>query len=112
MQGQIGSREMDDQQKTHLEAAAFRRLVKLLQVRTDVQNIDLMGTGGFCRNCLADWLAEAAHEAGLPLDKAASRDWVYGMPQDAFKAQYQRPSTPEQMDKMNASVAKNRALGL
>ncbi|HYZ48509.1 MAG TPA: DUF1244 domain-containing protein, partial [Sphingomonas sp.] len=41
-------------------AAAFRRLVKHLQARTDAQNVDLMGLAGFCRNCLGDWLAEAS----------------------------------------------------
>jgi len=40
-------------------ATAFRRLVAHLQYRTDVQNVDLMGLAGFCRNCLADWIAEA-----------------------------------------------------
>src|SRR3546814_12324451 len=39
-------------------ATAFRRLIKHLQHRTDVQNVDLMGLAGFCRNCLADWIAE------------------------------------------------------
>ena len=38
-------------------ATAFRRLVTHLQHRTDVENIDLMGLAGFCRNCLADWVA-------------------------------------------------------
>ncbi len=43
---------MDDKTRTELEAAVFRRLVAHLQARTDVQNIDLMIAGGFCRNCL------------------------------------------------------------
>jgi hypothetical protein len=41
-------------------AEAFRRLVRHLQHRTDAQNVDLMGLAGFCRNCLGDWVAEAA----------------------------------------------------
>src|SRR3546814_16348105 len=40
-------------------AAAFRRLVRLLQHRHDAANIDLMSLAGFCRNCLGDWIAEA-----------------------------------------------------
>ncbi|MEX2009003.1 MAG: DUF1244 domain-containing protein, partial [Dongiaceae bacterium] len=44
---------MDDRTRTELEAAAFRRLVQHLRERTDVQNIDLMNLGGFCRNCLS-----------------------------------------------------------
>ena len=46
---------MDDAMRDQIEAAAFRRLLHHLQTRTDVQNVDLMGVGGFCRNCLGDW---------------------------------------------------------
>ena len=77
--------------KTELEAAAFRRLVSHLQERTDVQNIDLMNLAGFCRNCLSNWYAEAASESGLELSKDDAREHVYGMPYDAWKAQYQTP---------------------
>lgn len=63
-------------------ATAFRRLVAHLQHRTDVQNIDLMGTAGFCRNCLADWVAQAHGDLS-------------------------REATPEQIAKMQESVAKN-----
>ena len=51
--------------RTELEAAAFRRLVAHLRDRTDVQNIDLMNLAGFCRNCLANWMKEAADERGV-----------------------------------------------
>ena len=91
-----------------LAAAAFRRLVRHLQQRTDVQNIDLMGTGGFCRNCLADWLAEAAAEQGEALSKDDARTLVYGMPQAQWKAKYQTEATPEQLRRMDESVARNR----
>jgi len=90
-----------------LEAAAFRRLVAHLQHRTDVQNVDLMGLAGFCRNCLGDWLFEAAQEAGAPLDKAAAREAVYGMPQAEWKARHQTEATPEQLARMAASMARN-----
>ena len=49
---------MNDETRTELEAAAFRRMVSHFQRRTDVQNIDLMGLAGFCRNCLSDWYQE------------------------------------------------------
>lgn len=91
-----------------LAAAAFRRLVRHLQQRTDVQNIDLMGTGGFCRNCLADWLAEAAAENGTDLSKDDARGFIYGMPQSEWKARYQTEATPEQLRRMDESVARNR----
>ena len=86
-------------------AAAFRRLVAHLQHRTDAQNVDLMGLAGFCRNCLGDWLAEASNGA---LSKDQGREAVYGMPYAAWKARHQQPATPEQLARMDASVAKNR----
>ena len=45
---------MEEQMRTELEAAAFRRLVEHLRERSDLQNIDLMELAGFCRNCLAN----------------------------------------------------------
>ena len=53
---------MDDQTRTELEAAAFRRLVGHLRERTDVQNIDMMNLAGFCRNCLSRWYREEAEQ--------------------------------------------------
>lgn len=87
---------MDDATRTELEAAAFRRLVKHLQERTDVQNIDLMNLAGFCRNCLSKWYRAAAEEKGVPLTDAAAREIVYGMPYEAWKAQYQTDASPQQ----------------
>ncbi len=98
--------------RDRIEAAAFRRLVALLQARTDVQNIDLMGVGGFCRNCLGDWLHEAAAEAGVPLDHAAARSHVYGMHQADWKAQHQTEATPKQLARMAGSLERNKLAGL
>jgi hypothetical protein len=83
--------------ETELEAAAFRRLLDHLRRRTDVQNIDLMITGGFCRNCLADWYREAAAERGVGLDKDTARERVYGEPFVQWKAKHQPEATPEQL---------------
>ena len=77
---------MSDQEK--FEAAAFRRLLSHLDARKDVQNIDLMIMAGFCRNCLADWYAEAANEAGQAMDKNQARERVYGMPFAEWKTKY------------------------
>jgi hypothetical protein len=88
-----------------IAAAAFRRLVEHLRHRTDVQNVDLMGTGGFCRNCLSDWIEEAS---GGMLAKAEAREAVYGMPQAEWKTRYQSEASPEQLARMEASVARNR----
>jgi uncharacterized protein len=91
---------IDDKTRTELEAAAFRRLVEHLRARTDVQNIDLMNLAGFCRNCLSNWLKDAADAKGVPLSKDESREAVYGMPYETWKAKYQSMATPEQLDAM------------
>jgi predicted N-formylglutamate amidohydrolase len=81
-----GRRTMDEHIRTELEAAAFRRLVAHLRMRSDVQNIDLMELAGFCRNCLAGWYRDAAAERGLALS--------YGMPYEAWKAKFQMELAP------------------
>ena len=97
--------ELDEQTRTELEAAAFRKLVAHLRDRTDVQNIALMDLAGFCRNCMSRWYQEAAEAKGLSLDKAAAREIVYGMPYSEWKAKYQTEATPEQQ----AAFAKKRS---
>ena len=87
---------MDDQTRTELEAAAFRRLVAHLRERSDVQNIDLMNLAGFCRNCLSKWYRAAAEEKGLPLSDPQAREIIYGMPYAAWQALHQREATAEQ----------------
>ena len=81
---------IDAKTQTELEAAAFRRLLEHLRQRTDVQNIDMMNLTGFCRNCLSNWFEEAAKAAGVEVSRDAARTMVYGMPQDEWKAKYQR----------------------
>lgn len=88
--------ELTQEQQTELEAAAFRRLVSHLRNRTDVQNIDLMNLAGFCRNCLSNWYREAAEDAGLPVSKDQSREMVYGMPYEDWKARYQADASDAQ----------------
>lgn len=88
--------DIDPTTQTELEAAVFRRLVAHLRERTDVQNIDLMNLAGFCRNCLSNWLKDAADARGLPLSKDASREHVYGMPYEDWKRQHQTEARPDQ----------------
>lgn len=92
--------EIDD--KT--AAAAFRRLLAHLRHRSNVQNVDLMGLAGFCRNCLADWTSEAS---GGTLDREAARHAVYGMPYAEWKKLHQAEATAEQLARMEESVARN-----
>ncbi len=100
----------DDPTRERLEAAAFRRLLLHLRQRSDVQNVDLMGWGGFCRNCLGDWLHEEAEAIGLALSKDEGRTHVYGMTQAEWKALHQTPATQAQLDLMAESLAKNEAV--
>jgi hypothetical protein len=88
----------------HLAAASFHRLVDHLRMRSDVQNVDLMGVAGFCRNCLADWVSEASNGA---VTRDEAREAIYGMPQSEWKARHQKEATPEQLARMDASVALN-----
>jgi uncharacterized protein len=96
--------ESDD----HIAAAAFRRLLDHLRHRSDVQNVDLMAVAGFCRNCLADWIADAAAARGQTVSREEAREAVYGMSPQEWKARYQQSATPEQLARMEASIARNQ----
>ena len=67
---------IDQNTRTELEAAVYRRLVEHLRTRTDVQNIDLMNLAGFCRNCLSNWMKDAADAKEIPMTKEQSREIV------------------------------------
>jgi hypothetical protein len=88
--------QMDDRTRTELEAAVYRRLVEHLRSRTDVQNIDLMNLAGFCRNCLSNWMKDAADAKGVPLTKDESREIVYGMPYDEWRNRHQKEASADQ----------------
>src|SRR5438309_10020346 len=87
---------MDDKTRTELEAAAFRRLLEHLRTRTDVQNIDMMNLAGFCRNCLSNWMKEAADAKGVPMSQDDSRQAVYGMPYEERRAKHERGARRDQ----------------
>ena len=95
--------DLDQQTRTELEAAAFRRLVQHLQERTDVQNIDLMNLAGFCRNCLSRWFREAGAAQGVVVADPDARELVYGMPYKEWQAKYQTPAN----DAQKAALAKS-----
>ena len=89
-------KNIDDATRTELEAAVFRRLVEHLRTRSDVQNIDMMNLTGFCRNCLSNWLKDAADERGLGVSKDETREHVYGMPYEEWKERHQAPASADQ----------------
>jgi uncharacterized protein len=86
---------IDERTRTELEAAVFRRLVEHLRARAEVQNIDLMNLAGFCRNCLSNWMKDAADAIGVPMTKDESREAVYGMPYEEWKRRHQKEADCE-----------------
>jgi uncharacterized protein len=78
-------------QQNALDAATFRRLIAHLDAHKEIQNIDVMNTAGFCRNCLSKWYLAAAQEQGIAIDDATARLRVYGMPYEEWKGKYQMP---------------------
>ena len=88
---------MNDEQRTQIEAAVFRRLLEHLDSRKDAQNIDLMNLAGFCRNCLSKWYVAAAADKHIEIDYEAAREIVYGMPYPEWKAHYQQETTAEKL---------------
>ena len=102
---------MDQTQRTEIEAAVFRRLLKHLDDNKDVQNIDLMILADFCRNCLGKWYAAEAREKGLDIDYEAAREIVYGMPYSEWKQKYQAKATPEQLAAFEARQEAKQGCG-
>jgi hypothetical protein len=96
---------MDSETEVALQAAVLRRLLSHLDGRKDVQNIQLMNLAGFCRNCLGKWMVAEANEMGVELSQEAAREHIYGMPYAQWKAEHQRPATPEELALFEAQSA-------
>ena len=82
-----------------VDALVYRSLVAHLQQRADaVQNIDMMITAGFCRNCLAKWRHMAQKQVGMAnaTYEDALKD-VYGMSYEEFKSKHQVKASPEKL---------------
>jgi hypothetical protein len=94
---------MTKEQKTAVEAAAFRALVAHLQERSDVQNIDLMNLAGFCRNCLSKWYSAEAKKQQADFDYAYAQQYIYGMSNTEWKRDFQTPASDEQMQQFEDS---------
>ena len=94
------------EKETEIKARAFDRLIKHLDNRKDVQNIELMNLAGFCRNCFSKWTVAEAEKLGVEVDIDTAREQVYGMPYSEWKEKHQLPATEEQMAKFNELNAK------
>ena len=77
------------------------RLIKHLQTRNDVQNIDLMNLSGFCRNCLSKWYVSAAENKNQKIDYESARELIYGIPYHEWKKNFQKEATTKQLNKYN-----------
>lgn len=92
-------------EKLQTESFVFEQLVAHLQENTDVQNIDIMNTAGFCRNCLSKWYFIGANKFNYSdvksYDDACRR--IYNMPYKEWKGKFQTKASEEQLEKFNHS---------
>jgi hypothetical protein len=96
---------MNDNNKNltmEIQSEVFQTLIKHLQDKTEVQNIDLMNLADFCRNCLSKWYVSSAKEKGVEISYDDAREIVYGMPYEKWKEKYQKEATKEQLEKFNS----------
>jgi hypothetical protein len=96
---------MNDSNKNltmEIQSEVFEMLIKHLQNKVEVQNIDLMNLADFCRNCLSKWYVASAKEKGVEISYDDAREIVYGMPYSEWKKLYQKEATKEQLDKYNS----------
>ena len=98
--------EIDQATRSEIESQVFRKLIEHLQKYPEVQNIDLMNLGYFCRNCISKWYRSAAEEHGVDIDYEQAREIVYGMPYADYKARHQEKATPEQLEAFRDSEKK------
>jgi len=82
--------KMNDDKKKELQSATFERLLRHLDERKDVQNIDIMNLAGFCRNCLSRWYREEAEKKDISITDLEAREHIYGMPYSEWKEKYQK----------------------
>ena len=73
-----------------LQSATFERLLKHLDKRKDVQNIDLMNLAGFCRNCISKWYKEASVKMGEEISYEKAKEIIYDMPYKEWKDKFQK----------------------
>ncbi len=86
----VNSLNMNENEKKDLQSAVFERLLKHLDERKDVQNIDLMNLAGFCRNCISRWFREEGEKKGILISDPQAREHIYGMPYSEWKEKYQK----------------------
>jgi hypothetical protein len=94
---------IDEQTRTELEAAVFRRLVAHL--RADRRAEYRADESRRLLPQLSVQLAEGRRRRqGVALSKDESREAVYGMPYETWKATYQTEATPDQAAAMKKTI--------
>ena len=91
---------MDDNLKKEIQSATLERLMKHLDERKDVQNIDLMNLAGFCRNCLSRWYREESLKLNNEVSDPEARKIIYGMPYDDWKKKFQKEAPKGEIEKL------------
>ena len=81
---------MNENEKIEIQSATFDRLLKHLDERKDVQNIDLMNLAGFCRNCISKWYLAASEKYGKEISYDEAKKYIYDMPYEEWKNKYQK----------------------
>ena len=97
--------QMDKKTVAELESDVLQRLIGHLRAKPEVQNIDLMNLAGFCRNCLSNWLEDAAKARGLTMTRDEAREHVYGMPYDEWKTKHQGAASADQVAAFQTSTS-------
>ena len=82
--------DINNSLKMEIQSDVFITLIKHLQDKTEVQNIELMNLADFCRNCLSKWYREEAEKKGITISDPDAREHVYGMPYSEWKEKYQK----------------------
>ncbi|BCE00983.1 DUF1244 domain-containing protein [Marinicellulosiphila megalodicopiae] len=93
---------IDKKTQTEIEAATFRKLLQHLDNHKEVQNIDLMITADFCRNCLSKWFVSEAEKLNTEVSIEDAHQIVYKMPYIEYKEKFQTPATVEQLKAFNS----------
>tara|TARA_B100001123_G_C15212369_1_gene987814 strand:+ start:951 stop:1241 length:291 start_codon:yes stop_codon:yes gene_type:complete len=90
---------MKNEKQREIYADVLEHLIKHLQNRKDVQNIDLMNLSGFCRNCLSKWYVSYAKKRNINIEYDEARKIIYGMPYSEWKNKYQTEASDEKLSK-------------
>ncbi len=75
-----------------LAKIVLERLITHFRDNPEIQNIDIMNTAGFCRNCLSKWYREASEENAQTLSDKEARQLIYGMDYQEWKEKHQTPT--------------------